>query len=55
MLDDILNKVKGELGGDLMTQFGLNKAQADKAFSLTGETIKKRYKKKPLVAEWKAS
>lgn len=45
MLDDILNKVKGELGSDLMSQFGLNKSQADKAFSLTGETIKKTVQK----------
>lgn len=45
MLDDILNKVKGELGGDLMSKFGLDKGQTDKAFSMTGETIKNTVKK----------
>lgn len=45
MLDDILNKVKGELGGDLMSKFGLDKTQTDKAFSMTGDTIKNTVKK----------
>lgn len=40
MLDDILEKVKGELGEDLMSKFGLDKAQTDKAFNITGDTLK---------------
>jgi hypothetical protein len=40
MLDDILEKVKGELGGDLMSKFGLDKGQTDKAISITGDTLK---------------
>jgi|TARA_R110000737_G_scaffold134970_2_gene166188 hypothetical protein len=45
MLEDILEKVKSELGGDLMSKFGLDKGQTDKAISITGDTLKKTISK----------
>lgn len=39
MLDEILGKVKNELGGNLMEKFGLSSEQSNKAFDLTKESI----------------
>ncbi len=39
MIDDIINSLKGELGGSLMEKFGLDSSQKDQAMDITKETI----------------
>ncbi|MDB4088516.1 hypothetical protein N9544_02720 [Flavobacteriales bacterium] len=39
MIDDIINSLKGELGGSLMEKFGLDSNQKDQAMDITKETI----------------
>ena len=39
MIDDIINTIKDQIGGDLMEKFGLNAGQKDKALDITKETI----------------
>ncbi|MEN8928348.1 MAG: hypothetical protein ABF258_03340 [Flavobacteriales bacterium] len=39
MIDDIINSLKGELGGSLMEKFGLDNSQKDQAMDITKETI----------------
>lgn len=39
MIDDIINNLKGELGGSLMEKFGLDSSQKDKAMDITKETL----------------
>jgi hypothetical protein len=39
MIDDIINTVKDQIGGDLMEKFGLDTGQKDKALDITKETI----------------
>ena len=39
MIDDIINSLKGELGGSLMEKFGLDAGQKDKAMDITKETL----------------
>lgn len=39
MIDDIINTVKDQIGGDLMEKFGLDAGQKDKALDITKETI----------------
>ena len=39
MIDDIINTVKDQIGGDLMEKFGLDAGQKDKALDIAKETI----------------
>ena len=39
MLSEIIDKLKGELGGDLMEKFGLDSNQKDQALDITKDTI----------------
>lgn len=45
MLDDIINNLKGELGGDLMEKFGLDSSQKDQALDITKETLSETIQK----------
>lgn len=39
MIDNIMNMVKDQIGGDLMEKFGLDSSQKDEAINITKETI----------------
>ena len=39
MIDDIMNMLKDQVGGDLMEKFGLDSNQKDEAINITKETI----------------
>ena len=39
MLDNIMDMVKDQIGGDLMSKFGLDSSQKDEAINITKDTI----------------
>ena len=42
MIDDIMNMVKDQVGGDLMAKFGLDASQKDEAINITKDTISEK-------------